>query len=123
MKLVARTVSIGAAFIFSLLACAVTLIYFNQHRLIVAVLSSIKDQTGVEIISPSGRLEVRDHLIVVLERPRVRTGGREIVSMDRIRAVVNFHSIVFSRGLPLHDLVLDGPVLTAPFDATKVSNG
>src|SRR5580692_7995695 len=122
MKLVARIVSIAAAFIFSVLACGVTLIYFNQHRVIVAVLSSIKNQTGVEIISPHGSLEVRDHLIVVLERPRVLTGGHEIVAMDRIRAVVNFRSILFSHGLPLHDLVLDGPVLNAPFDATKVGN-
>lgn len=122
MKLVARIALIAAAFIFSLLACGITLIYFNQHRLIVAVLSSIKNQTGVEIVSPHGSLEVRDHLIVVLEHPRVMTGGREIVAMDRIRAIVNFHSIFFSRGLPLHELVLDGAVLNAPFDATKVGN-
>jgi hypothetical protein len=122
MKLVARIVSIAAAFIFCILACGVVLIYFNQHRLIVAVLSSIKNQTGVEIISPHGGLEVRDHLIVVLERPRVMTGGREVVAMDRIRAVVNFHSLFFSRGLPLHDLVLDGAVLNAPFDAAKTGD-
>src|ERR1022692_2918376 len=113
MKLVARIALIAAAFIFSLLACGITLIYFNQHRLIVAVLSSIKNQTGVEIVSPHGSLEVRDHLIVVLEHPRVMTGGREIVAMDRFRAIVNFHSIFFSRGLPLHELVLDGAVLNA----------
>src|SRR5579872_6563628 len=106
MKLVARTVSIGAVFIFSVLVSGVVLIYFNQHRLIVAVLSSIKNQTGVEIISPHGSLEVRNHLIVVLERPRVLTGGREVVAIDRIRAVVSYHSIVFSRGLPLHDLII-----------------
>ena len=122
MKLVARIASIGVVLIFSLLACGVVLIYFNQHRLIVAVLSSIKNQTGVEIVSPHGRLEVRDHLIVILERPRVLTGGREVVAMDRIRAVVNFHSLFFAHGLPLHELVLDGAVLDAPFDATKTGD-
>ena len=58
MKLVGRIAAIATVFLVSLVASAVVLIYFNQHRIVVAVLTSIKNQSGVEIISPSSRIRV-----------------------------------------------------------------
>jgi hypothetical protein len=122
MKLVARIATMAAVFIVSLMVSAVVLAYYNQHRIVVAVLNSIKSQTGVAIISPSSHVHIRNHLIVELDRPRVIFGDREIVSLRQVRAVVNFRAI-FTHGVPLRELDLEQPVLNAPFDATSVSNG
>jgi hypothetical protein len=122
MRLIARIATIAALFIASLIVSTAVAAYFNQHRIVVAVLTSIKNQTGVAIISPSSHIHIRNHLIVELDRPRVMFGDREIVSLRQVRAVVNFRSI-FTHGIPLHELDLEQPVITAPFDATTVGNG
>jgi hypothetical protein len=122
MKLIVRIATTAAAFLTLLAALAVVLIYFNQRRIILGVLASVKQQTGIAILPASGHLEVRDHLIVELEHPRVMSGDHELVALDKIRAVVNFHSM-FTHGLPLRELDLEGPSLIAPFDASSVGNG
>ena len=122
MRLVVRIAMITAAFVALLFVSAVLLVYFNQDRLIVAVLASVKQQTGIDIIPASGHLHVRSHLIVELDHPRVMSGNRAIVSLERVRAVVSFRSI-FTHGLPLRELDLERAVLTAPFDATAVKHG
>ena len=81
MRLIVRVAAIAAALFAAVLATAVVLVYFNQHRLVVAVLASVKQQTGIEIIPASSHLHVRNHLIVELDRPRVMSGNREIVSL------------------------------------------
>jgi len=122
MKLIVRTAVIAAAFFLSLFVSATVLVYFNQQRIIVAVLSSVRQQSGVDIIPASGHLHVRNHLIVELDHPRVMAGNREIVALEKIRAVVNFRSI-FTHGLPLRELDLAGPALSVPFDASSMGNG
>jgi hypothetical protein len=121
MRLLGRIALIVVGFIAVLVISAVVLIYFNQRRIILAVLASVRQQTGISIVPSSGRLEVRSHLIVELEKPRVMEGNHELVSLDKIRAVVNFRSIL-THGLPLRELDLEGPSLTAPFDASSVNN-
>ena len=122
MRFIARIATIVAVFIVALAVTAVVLIYFNQRRIILGVLASVKQQTGIAIIPASGHLDVRSHLIVELDHPRVMSGDHELVSLEKIRAVVNFRAI-FTHGLPLRELDLEGPALTAPFDATSVGNG
>jgi hypothetical protein len=121
MKLIVRIASIAAGLLISLAVSVVVLIYFNQRRIILGVLAAVKQQTGIAIVPASGHLEVRDHLIVELDHPRVLSGDHELVSLDRIRAVVNFRSM-FTHGLPLRELDLEGPALTAPFNANSVGN-
>jgi hypothetical protein len=122
MRLVARIAAIAAAFIAALVVSAVVLIYFNQHRIIVAVLASIKNHTGVEIISPSSHIQVRNHLIVELDHPRVTSGNGQVVVLERVRAVVNFRSI-FTHGLPFRELDFERPSLTLPVSATSMGAG
>jgi AsmA-like C-terminal region len=122
MRLIVRIATIAAALVVLLVASAIVLIYFNQRRVILGVLASIKQQTGIAIVPASGHLEVRDHLIVELDHPRVMSGDHELVALDKIRAVVNFRSM-FTHGLPLRELDLDGPALTVPFDANSVGTG
>jgi len=117
MRFLRRIVTIAFVFLFSVAISSVALIYFNQHRVVSAVLSSIYGQTGIQIVALSSRLRVRDHIDVELDHPRVISGGREIMQLTSLRAVVNFHSLL-THGLPLHDLALTHPVLTAPSDLT-----
>lgn len=106
-----------------LVGSALALLYFNQQRLIAAVLDNVQKQTGIDIIPESAHLEIRTHLVVMLERPRVMKGNHEIVSLTRIRALVNYRAIVFKHGLPLRRLTLQGPTLKAPLPASAVSGG
>jgi hypothetical protein len=116
-----RVATIVFALVVALFVAAAAVFYFNQHRIIVAVLASIKQQTGIDIIPTSSRLYLTDHLIVELDHPRVMQGQREIVALERIRAVVNL-GLISSRGLPLRELDLERPKLTAPFDATSTDH-
>lgn len=100
---------------------ALTLLYSHQQRLIAAVLKNVEQQTGIAIMPESAHLEIRTHLVVVLERPRVMRGNHEIVSLASIRALVNYRAIAFTRGLPLRRLTLRGPVLKAPISAAGVA--
>ena len=117
-----RIAMLAAAFLVSLAVSAVALIYFNQHRIILAVLVSIHRQTGIEIVSDSTHLQVRNHIIVVLDNPRVMSGDREIVSLASVRAVVNLRTFL-THGLPLRELVLEKPAFVAPFAASSVKSG
>jgi len=122
MKLVWRIAKIAAVFLASLIVSAVVLAYYTQQRIVVAVLTSIKNQTGVAIVSPSSHIHIRNHLIVELEHPQWISANRGVATAERIRAVVNFRSI-FTHGLPLRELDLEKPVLTVPLDATSVGRG
>lgn len=122
MKLL-RIASLAAIVLLVLAAACAGILYLNQQRLIAAVLSNVKQQTGIEILPESSHLEVRRHLVVVLEHPRVVSETRELLTLGQIRAVVSYHSILSTRGLPLYDLVLAHPVLRAPFNLSSVSAG
>ncbi len=115
-----RIAAIGAAALVLLLAGLVGALYLNQQRLVAAVLQTVRQRTGVGIVPQSAELEVSDHLVVVLHHPRVRSGNRELMSFEEIKAVIDYHAIFFSRGLPLQELTLKGPSLRAPFDASAV---
>ena len=122
MKFVARAALMLAAFLASVAITAAAVIYFYQQRIIVAVLASIHQQTGIEIISDSIKLELRNHLIVEFAKPRVMAANRELATLASARAVVNFHSI-FTHGLPLHELDLRNPVIKVPFAAVASGQG
>src|SRR5208283_3688433 len=122
MRLIVRIVLILAACIASIFLTAAALIYLNQHRIVVAVLGSVRQQTGIDIIPAAAHLYLTDHLIVELDQPRVMAGIHEIVALKKIRAMVNFRTI-FTHGLPLRELDLEGPELSVPFDATSTASG
>ncbi len=122
MRLIVRIALIVAAFVASIFLSAAVLIYLNQHRIVVAVLASVKQQTGIDIIPAAAHLYLTDHLIVELEQPRVMAGNHEIVALKKIRALINFRTI-FTHGLPLRELDLEGPELSVPFDAASTGSG
>lgn len=122
MRLLARIVAFAVVVAVLLIAAAIPLIYFNQQRIILAVLATVSKQTGVDIIPASARIEIRNHLILELDQPRVMSGNRQILAAQRIRAVINFHSI-FTHGLPLHELDFESPSTILPTQAGSIASG
>ncbi len=122
MRLVVRIAAIASAMFIALVVLAAALLYFNHHRIVVAVLTAVKKQTGIQITAASSTIRLANHLIVELDHPRATSGNGEVVVLERIRAVVHYRSLL-TLGLPLRELDLEGPSLTVPFDATSVGSG
>ena len=97
-----------------LLGGAIAIAWRNQDRLIQVVLTRIHAETGYDVVPTGSRLAIRSHLVVLLENPRVYLNGVEVAQVDDLRAVISFHSIFNSNGLPLHAIVLDHPRVRMP---------
>ncbi len=93
----------------------------NQARLVGIALAAIDERTGLSITPANSRLIFRNHLVVLLEHPRVTMGGREVAHLADIRAVVSYHALLYQNGLPLYALILDRANLQVPEGATNVS--
>jgi AsmA-like C-terminal region len=115
MLKVARIAAIVILALALVLAVCVGLALHNQQRLVAAVVGEVGRRSGMQITFASSRLQFQNHLVVVLEHPRVVWNSREL-AMERLRAVVSYHSIIFSNGLPLYALVLVDPSLRVPFE-------
>ncbi|MGH7917517.1 MAG: hypothetical protein ACREQE_08620, partial [Candidatus Binataceae bacterium] len=90
-------------------------------RLVRLVLGRIERRTGYKIVIAGSRLSFNSHLDVILKRPRVFKDGAELATLDDIKAVVSYHTILTARGLPLHALVLDHPHVHLPPTIPPVS--
>jgi AsmA-like C-terminal region len=86
----------------------------NQARLIQLVLARIHAETGYNIIPTGARLIFRNHLVVLLEKPTIYFNGIEVARVDALRAVIRYHTILSTNGLPLYKLALDHPQVRAP---------
>src|SRR2546428_5315471 len=95
--------------------------FHNQARLVGIALAAINQRTGLDITPANSRLIFRNHLVVLLENPRVMMGGREVAHLADIRAVVSYRALLSRNGLPLYALILDRANLQVPKDATNVS--
>ncbi|MGD0289313.1 MAG: AsmA-like C-terminal region-containing protein [Candidatus Binataceae bacterium] len=79
----------------------------NQARLVRVVLARIYTETGYNIVPSGVRLAFRSHLVVLLEKPTIYLNGVEVARVDDLRAVVRYHTIFNTNGLPLYKLALD----------------
>ncbi len=95
--------------------------FHNQPAVVAAVLARINAGTGLEIRPARTRLRFGGHLNVLLERPAVYYQGRQVATLDDLRAVVNYHAIFASAGLPLHSLELDRPIVRIPASAAGLT--
>jgi len=93
---------------------AVAIALHNQAQLIRLVLSRIHAETGYDIVPKGARLAFRSHLEVRLEQPVIYLNGTEVARVDDLRAVIRYHAIFNTNGLPLYELALDHPQLRAP---------
>jgi len=97
-----------------LIAGSAALIAFNQSRIVVYVLASVRNRTGVDIIPRSSSVHLGTHLIVVLDEPQVIANGHEIVKLKSLKAIISYHSIFTATGLPLYRLTANSPEITLP---------
>ncbi|MGH7905726.1 MAG: AsmA-like C-terminal domain-containing protein [Candidatus Binataceae bacterium] len=113
MKFV-RVAAMALVLLVALAAALAGLAYQNQARLVKLVLLRFEQRTGLHVVISGSRLAFRGHLILVFEHPRVFEDGREIASLDEIRAQVAYHALLHGAGLPLYALALDKLELRLP---------
>lgn len=99
----------------------VALALHNQARIIRLVLARIYVETGYNIVPSGARIAFRSHLVLLLQKPHIYLGGDEVAQLDDVRAVVSYHAIFYSSGLPLHALALDHPIVRIPASVAGVT--
>src|SRR5260221_6601318 len=107
-----RIAALSALILALLIGGSAVLIAFNQERIVVYVLASVRNRTGVDIIPRSSSVHLSTHLIVVLDQPQVIAGGHEIVKLKSLKAIISYHSIFTATGLPLFRLTATNPEIT-----------
>jgi AsmA-like C-terminal region len=112
-----RSLIIGVLLVGVACALAAEYVIRNQNHLVQLVLARIKDSTGLNIVVSRTRVSFGHHLVVVLENPRVLIDQRELMRLGSIRAIIAYHSLVQSNGLPLYSLILDNPDVRVPATA------
>ncbi|MFZ1887841.1 MAG: AsmA-like C-terminal domain-containing protein [Candidatus Binataceae bacterium] len=105
-----------------LLAAGAVGVYLNRGRLVAAMLTAVKNRTGLDIAPARSHLHLRDHLVIELDDPRVVSGSHEVVKLSRIRATIGYHALLFSRGLPLAGLTLESPDITVPMRSSELAS-
>ncbi len=98
----------------TLLSGAVIALLANKDRLMQVVLRGVEERTGYRITTGPTHIRVSSHLILEFDHPEISRDGRQILKIDTLRAVVTYHSILFSQGMPLYSLVLVRPELQLP---------
>ncbi len=121
MRLV-RIAALSALILTVVIGGSAALIAFNQSRIVVYVLASVRNRTGVDIIPRASSVHLGTHLIVVLDQPRVIDNGHEIVKLKSIRALVSYHSIFISTGLPLYRLTATNAQITLPVNSSEAAS-
>ena len=119
-----RLVRIGALcalVVAVLLGASAALIAFNQSRIVVYVLTTVRNRTGVDIIPRASSVRLGTHLIVELDQPQVIANGHELVKLKSLRALVSYHSIFVGTGLPLYRLSAAGPEITLPVASSQAA--
>src|SRR5260370_26289946 len=117
----ARTAVLLGLLIAILVGGSAALIAFNQSRIVVYVLASVRNRTGVDIIPRASSVHLGTHLIVVLDQPQVIANGHEIVKLESLRAIISYHSIFTATGLPLYRLTAKSPETTLPIPSSDPS--
>ena len=114
-----RIAALSALILAVLIGGSAALIAANQERIVAYVLASIRNRTGVDIIPRSSSVHLSTHLVVVLDHPQVIANGQEIVKLESLSAIISYHSIFVSTGLPLYRLTAIQPDITLPVTETN----
>jgi AsmA-like C-terminal region len=94
----------------------------NQDRVVRYVLEQVRARTGLQIAVANARIRFQSHLVVELDEPTVLSGEHELVKVSSARAVISYHSILFTHGLPLYALVLVQPDITVPVNPGAIAS-
>lgn len=96
------------------LSGTVAYVMSNQDRVVSYVLDQVRERTGLEIAFTSAHFHFRSHLALDLEHPEVVHGGHQMVKVADVRALISYHSIFFTHGMPLYAITLNRPDITVP---------
>jgi hypothetical protein len=105
-----------------LLSTAAALLMSNQDRVVRYVLEQVHERTGLQIAVTGAHIHFSSHLVIELDGPTVVSGEQELVRVSSARAVVSYHSILFTNGMPLYALVLDHPDITVPVNPGAIAS-
>ncbi|MGC1677454.1 MAG: AsmA-like C-terminal domain-containing protein [Candidatus Binataceae bacterium] len=97
-------------------------VYVNRARLVDAMLTAVKNRTGLEIAASASHIRLRNHLVIELDDPHVVSGSHELVKLSQIRATISYHALLFSRGMPLYGLTLENPDITVPMSSSQLTS-
>ncbi len=116
-----RIAALSALVLAVLIGGSAVLIAVNQQRIVAYVLASVRNRTGVDIIPRASSVHLSTHLVVVLDHPQVIANGQEIVKLKSLSAIISYHSIFVSTGLPLYRLTAIQPDITLPVTQTNAA--
>ena len=117
-----RIAALSAFILAVLIGGSAVLIAVNQQRIVAYVLASVRNRTGVDIIPRASSVHLSTHLVVVLDHPQVIANGQEIVKLKSLSAIISYHSIFVSTGLPLYRLTAIQPDITLPVTQTNAAS-
>jgi len=112
-----RLVRIAIAFLLLLVVlagAAITALSIYQQQVINFVLGAIETRTGLSITSASARLHFGNHLGVFFKEVQIAQAGKTISTLGSLRAIVGYHTILTSSGLPLYSVTIENPHLFVP---------
>ncbi len=116
-----RILIAGLSVLIIVVGGTVAIALHDQARLVRVVLARIYVETGYNIVPSGARLAFHSHLIVTLEKPTIYLDGNEVARVDDLRAVVRYHTIFHSSGLPLYMLAFDHPRVRMPANLAGVT--
>src|SRR5215471_2573155 len=99
---------------FALVLGLVAVVIHNQAEIVSLVLRHIQDRTGYQILASDSRLRFGAHLDVAIDHPRILHDGQELFSSERIHALLSYHALIWSSGLPLRGVVVIRPQIRVP---------
>jgi hypothetical protein len=97
-----------------LIGAAITGLSVYQQQLVNFVLAAIETRTGLSINPASARLHFGSHLGVFFNEVRIVQAGKTISTLGSLRAIVGYHTILTSNGLPLYSVTIENPHLYVP---------
>jgi len=100
---------------------AAAIVLHNRAGIVRIVLAQINAATGLNIVPAGTHVAFGNHLVVRLVHPRIYLHGVEVARVDDLRAVISYHAIVHSNGLPLYALALDHPIFRVPASLAGVT--
>jgi hypothetical protein len=97
-----------------LIGAAITALSVYQQQVINFVLVAIETRTGLSIAPASARLHFGNHLGVFFKDVQIIKAGKTISTLGSLRAIVGYHTILTSSGLPLYSVTIENPHLYVP---------
>lgn len=102
----------------ALLGVAALTVHLNQDRIMHRVMEGVYERTGYRITAAATHIHLSSHLVLDFDQPGISKDGHSLAQLEKLRAVVSYHSLVYGGGMPLFSLVLVRPQFQLPAGAS-----